>query len=56
MGVRNCEDLGVNAQKIIRRLMANQNLLKLLYYTGKDPLSQPDLTKRPIIYSLELVR
>ena len=44
MGVRNCEDLGVNAQKIMKRLMANQNLLKLLYYTGKDPLANPDLT------------
>lgn len=48
MAVRNCEDLGINAQKIIRRLMANQNLLKLLYYTGKDPLSEPDLTTEQI--------
>ena len=46
--VRNCIDLGVNAQKVIRRLMANQNLLKLLYYTDKDPLSQPDLTEEQI--------
>lgn len=44
MSVRNLEDLGVNAQKIIRRLMANQNLVKLLYYTDKDPLNNPDLT------------
>ena len=48
MGVRNCEDLGVNAQKIVRRLFANQNLLKLLYYTDKDPLSNPDLTDEQI--------
>jgi len=39
MGVRNCKDLGENAQKIIKRLLANQRLLKLLYYNDKDPLS-----------------
>jgi hypothetical protein len=39
MGVRNCRDLGENAQKIMKRLLANQKLLKLLYYTDKDPLS-----------------
>ena len=44
MAVRNLEDIGVNAQKIIKRLMANQNLVKLLYYTDKDPLNNPDLT------------
>lgn len=48
MGVRNCKDLGENAQKIIKRLLANQKLLKLLYYTDKDPLSQPDLTNEQI--------
>lgn len=48
MGVRNCIELGENAQKIMQRLLANQNLLKLLYYTDKDPLSQPDLTKEQI--------
>ena len=46
--VRNCADLGINAQYIIKRLLANQNLLKLLYYTDKDPLSQPDLTQEQI--------
>ena len=48
MGVRNCRDLGENAQKIMKRLLANQTLLKLLYYTDKDPLSQPDLTDEQI--------
>lgn len=48
MGVRNCKDLGENAQKIIKRLLANQRLLKLLYYNDKDPLSQPDLTPKQI--------
>lgn len=48
MGVRNCIELGENAQKIVKRLMSNQNLLKLLYYTDKDPLSQPDLTEKQI--------
>lgn len=48
MNVRNCSDIGVNAQYIVKRLLANQNLLKLLYYTDKDPLSQDDLTPEQI--------
>lgn len=48
MNVRNCADIGVNAQYIIKRLLANQNLLKLLYYTDKDPLSHEDLTQEQI--------
>lgn len=48
MNVRNCEDIGINAQYIIKRLLANQNLLKLLYYTDKDPLSHEDLTPEQI--------
>ena len=44
MATRNLSDLGLNLQKIVSRLQANQNLLKLLYYTGKDPLSEADLT------------
>lgn len=46
--VRNLGELGINLQKIIRRLEANQNLLKLLYYTDKDPLNNPDLTSKQI--------
>ena len=45
MGVRNCKEIGENLQKIVRRLMANNNLVNLLYYTDKDPLSQPYLTE-----------
>ena len=48
MEVRNCTDIGINAQYIIKRLLANQNLLKLLYYTDKDPLSHEDLTQEQI--------
>ena len=48
MAVRNCADLGINAQYIVKRLLANQNLLKLLYYTDKDPLSHEDLTEEQI--------
>ena len=48
MKVRNCTDIGINAQYIVKRLMANQNLLKLLYYTDKDPLSHEDLTQEQI--------
>lgn len=48
MNVRNCSDIGINAQYIIKRLLANQDLLKLLYYTDKDPLSHEDLTQEQI--------
>ena len=48
MAVRNLEDIGVNAQKIVRRLMANKNLVKLLYYTDKDPINNPDLTNEQL--------
>jgi hypothetical protein len=53
MGVRNCAEIGENLQKIMKRLMANDNLVNLLYYTDKDPLSHPSLTeeeKREKIY------
>ena len=43
--VRNYAELGVNLQKIVNRLMENNNLVNLLYYQDKDPLSQPHLTK-----------
>lgn len=46
--VRNLAELGPNLQKIVTRLEANQNLLKLLYYTDKDPLSGKDLTNKQI--------
>lgn len=48
MNVRDCSDIGVNAQYIVKRLLANQNLLKLLYYTDKDPLNHEDLTQEQI--------
>ena len=48
MGVRNCAEVGVNLQYIMKRLLANQNLLKLLYYTDKDPLANDDLTDEQI--------
>ena len=48
MSIRNCGDIGVNTQYIVKRLMANQNLLKLLYYTDKDPLAGDDLTQEQI--------
>lgn len=46
--VRDLGELGINLQKIIQRLLANQNLLKLLYYTDKDPLSGADLTEEQV--------
>lgn len=44
MAVRNCRELGENLQNITKRLMANDNLVNLLYYTNKDPLNSPHLT------------
>ena len=43
--VRNCAEIGKNLQLIIKRLMANDDLVKLLYYTDKDPLSHDNLTE-----------
>ena len=48
MGIRNLEELGPNLQKIVTRLQSNQDLLKLLYYTDKDPLAREDLTPEQI--------
>ena len=48
MSTRNLSDLGLNLQKIITRLQSNQTLLKLLYYTDKDPYSKEDLTSEQI--------
>jgi uncharacterized protein YeaC (DUF1315 family) len=45
MGVRNCGELGLNLQKIIQRLLANDDLVKLLYYENKDPLGGDNLTQ-----------
>ena len=44
MAVRNLSEIGENAQKIVKRLMSKQDLVKLLYYTDKDPLSHDDFT------------
>lgn len=43
MGVRNCNELGVNLQKIIKRLIANDELVNLLYYEDENPLGQSAL-------------
>lgn len=42
--VRNCGELGINLQKIVNRLLNNNNLVNLLYFTDKDPLSHSALT------------
>ena len=48
MSVRNCAEVGVNLQYIVKRLFAKQDFLKLLYYTDKDPLANDDLTDEQI--------
>ncbi len=45
MSVRNCREIGKNLQKIILRLLANDDLVKYLYYTDKDPLKNPILSE-----------
>lgn len=44
MSIRNYAELGINLYKIIKRLLSNDNLVKLLYYTEQNPLEQPTLT------------
>lgn len=44
MGVRNCAEIGDNLHRIVSRLMANNELVNLLYYTDKDPLNQEPLS------------
>ena len=44
MSIRNCGELGLNLQKIVSRLMANDNLVNLLYFEDKDPLNHMPLT------------
>lgn len=48
MGTRNCEELGIGLQQIIKRLLANQELCKLLLYTDKDPLSHSDFDTKTL--------
>jgi len=50
---RNYGELGLHLQKIIKLLLANDDLVKLLYYTDTDPLAHSDLTleqKRTEVY------
>lgn len=44
MSVRHNGELGVVLQRIVSRLMADDELVNLLYYTDKDPYSQQPLT------------
>lgn len=46
MSVRNCGEIGLNLQKIVRRLMANDTLVNLLYYEGADALTREPLTDK----------
>ena len=42
---RNYQELGINLQKIVNRLIANDDLINLLYYTDIDPLGQEKLSQ-----------
>ena len=45
MSVRNCNELGLSLQKIVGRLMENDDLVKLLFYENQDPLAGEPLSK-----------
>ena len=45
MAIRNYREIGENLQKIVNRLMANDTLVKLLYYNDADPLKYENLTE-----------
>lgn len=54
MSTRNCQELGINLQKICSRLLCNEELVKLLYYENLDPLAQQNLgedTKKTKIFN-----
>lgn len=53
MSVRNCAEIGPILQEVVSRLMANDRLCQLLYYTDRNPFSYPTLSveqKRELIY------
>lgn len=43
MAVRNFNEMGENLMEIAKRLLANQNLCKLLKFSDANPLNQPDI-------------
>ena len=45
---RRFEVMGEDIFKIVNKLLSNQNLLKLIKYTDKDPLSHPDVPQDEI--------
>lgn len=46
MSARNLGEMGINLQKIVTRLLANDELVKLLYYPHPDPLNAPALDQK----------
>ena len=54
MGIRNCRDIGENLKTIMKRLLANDKLVNLLYYEEVNPLEQQNLTdeeKTKLVYN-----
>ena len=50
MEARNLQELGINLQKIVSRLLDNKDLRKLLYHTDADPLDNPEEISKEQIY------
>ena len=45
MAVGNCSEIGENLSKIANRLLKNDDLVKLLYYSNANPLTGDNLTQ-----------
>ena len=52
MAVGNHKDIGPLVQDVVKRLLANDNLVKLLYYTNTDPLNNPNLSEKEKIQKI----
>lgn len=52
---RNCGELGPGLKKIMKRILANKNICKLLYYTDGDPLGNKDIENPSELFN-DLVR
>lgn len=48
--MKNCAELGISMRRIVKRLLANQNLCKLLSNTGKDPLGAADISDTDLLF------
>jgi hypothetical protein len=48
------QDIGKNLIQIYNRLIANEDLCKLIYYTDKDPLSHTNIPDKTVLFENEI--